>query len=165
MSLAEVSSVLWRLRELLELLHFKLEEEQLLLANGKGRWLARATHEVELVLSEIRQAELRRAAEVEGLAAELGLGSSPSLAVLSESVPAPWREIFREHRKAFLETTAEITAIAQSNRDLLTAGYQAAQETLAALTGSAHDPALSSYTPTGAKAAAPLRQRLFDEAI
>jgi hypothetical protein len=34
MSLTDLSSVLWRLRELLELLLFKLEEEQLLLLPG-----------------------------------------------------------------------------------------------------------------------------------
>ena len=50
MSLTEVSSILWRERELLELLLFKLEEEQLLLAAGRSRWLGHATREVEMVL-------------------------------------------------------------------------------------------------------------------
>ena len=61
MGLAEVSSTLWRQRELLELLLFKLEEEQVLLTSGRTRWLARATREVEVVLEEIRRAELLRA--------------------------------------------------------------------------------------------------------
>ena len=59
-ALAHVSSALWRIRELLELLTFKLETEQVLVAAGRTRWLGRATHEVELVLEEIRHAELRR---------------------------------------------------------------------------------------------------------
>ena len=41
MSLSEVSNILWRERQLLELLVFKLEEEQFVLASGRTRWLAR----------------------------------------------------------------------------------------------------------------------------
>src|SRR5438045_4734995 len=39
MGLAELSSILWRERDMLELLLFKLEEEQLVLAAGRTRWL------------------------------------------------------------------------------------------------------------------------------
>ena len=45
MGLQEVSTTLWQERNLLELLLFKLEEEQLLLAAGRTRWLARATRD------------------------------------------------------------------------------------------------------------------------
>ena len=55
MGLAEVSTVLWTERELLELLLFKLEEEQLVLASGRTRWLAHATREVEMVIEQIRE--------------------------------------------------------------------------------------------------------------
>ena len=41
MALAELSNVLWRERELLEMLLFKLESEQLVLAAGRTHWLAR----------------------------------------------------------------------------------------------------------------------------
>jgi len=58
MGLRDVSAILWRERHLLELLLFKLDEEQLVLAAGRTRWLARATREVEMVLEEIRQTEL-----------------------------------------------------------------------------------------------------------
>ena len=60
MGLREVSAILWRERHLLELLLFKLDEEQLVLAAGRTRWLPRATREVEMVLEEIRQTELER---------------------------------------------------------------------------------------------------------
>ena len=82
MGLAEVSSTLWRQRELLELLLFKLEEEQVLLTSGRTRWLARATREVEVVLEEIRRAELLRAVQVDEVAVELGLepGREPACA-------------------------------------------------------------------------------------
>ena len=40
MSLSEVSNILWRERRLLELLVFKLEEEQLMLASGRSHTLS-----------------------------------------------------------------------------------------------------------------------------
>ncbi|CAN5337491.1 hypothetical protein BH23ACT9_BH23ACT9_24210 [soil metagenome] len=42
---SDVSNILWRERQLLELLHFKLEVEQSLLAAGRTRWLSHATRE------------------------------------------------------------------------------------------------------------------------
>src|SRR2546421_8256407 len=125
MSLADLSSILWREREMLELLLFKLEEEQLVLAAGRTRWLAHATREVEMVLDQIRQTEVVRAAEVAVLGADLGLGASPSLTELADVIGAPWSDMFQQHRKAFLTMTAEISALAEANRDLLTAGQRA----------------------------------------
>ena len=58
MGLADLSSILWREREMLELLLFKLEEEQLVLAGNRTRWLAHATREVEMVLDQIRRTEV-----------------------------------------------------------------------------------------------------------
>ena len=52
MALSDVSNILWRERQLLELLVFKLEEEQLVLAAGRARWLAHASREVESVLGK-----------------------------------------------------------------------------------------------------------------
>ncbi len=163
MGLTEVSNILWRERELLELLTFKLEQEQLLLAAGRARWLARATREVEIVLEEIRRAELGRSVEVEALGAELGLGPNPSLNALAGAVGSPWNEILLEHRRAFLEATNEITALAASNKELLTAGYQAARDMLLAVN---HEPQVSAYTPDGRATSSPTRRfRLLDEAI
>ncbi len=42
MAASELSAQLWKERELLELLLFKLEEEQLLLIAGKSRWISHA---------------------------------------------------------------------------------------------------------------------------
>ena len=79
MGLADLSSILWREREMLELLLFKLEEEQLVLASGRSRWLAHATREVEVVLEQIRSTEVIRATEVEAVGTALGLGPHPAL--------------------------------------------------------------------------------------
>jgi hypothetical protein len=160
MGLAEVSSILWRERELLELLLFKLDEEQLVLTSGRTRWLARATKEVEMVLAEIRRAELARATEVDAAAAALGLAPNPSLTQLAEASPESWAGLLREHRAAFLALTAEINQLAEANRDLLTGGQQAAREALLAF----HD-AEPTYTPAGSTVTTAARARLWDEEL
>lgn len=160
MGLSDVSSVLWRERELLELLLFKLEEEQLILAAGRSRWLARATREVETVLEEIRRTEVLRAAEVDVAATVLGLPGAPSLSQLADAVDEPWSSLLREHRTAFLTMTAEISALAEANRDLLTSGQRAARDTLLALTEGA-----ATYSPAGATVTTATRARILDQAF
>jgi hypothetical protein len=160
MGLAEVSSTLWRERELLELLLFKLEEEQLLLASGRTRWLARATREVEVVLEEIRRAELLRGVQVDEAAGTVGLAAGPSLRQLADAAGEPWRSLLHEHRHAFLAATAEIQAMAAANRDLLGAGHRAAREALMSVS-----PGADTYTQKGTAAVAGASARLVDEAI
>ncbi|GAB3467754.1 flagellar export chaperone FlgN [Kineococcus endophyticus] len=163
MGLAEVSGILWKERELLELLLFKLEEEQLVLASGRTRWLAHATREVEFVMEQIRTTELLRATEVDAVAAELDLEPGPSLNAVADAAPDPWGEIFRGHRDAFLTLTAEIQDLADANRDLLNAGSRALRETLLGL-----DKPLDTYTAKGKNMAAPTggsRAHFVDEAL
>jgi hypothetical protein len=160
MGLVEVANILWREREALDLLLFKLEEEQLVLACSRSRWLAHATREVEIVLDRIRQTELLRAAEVDAVAVELKLLPNPSLTQLADAAPPPWSELFREHRRAFLAITAEITALAEANRDLLTTGQRSAREAMLSVTGS-----LETYGRDGGTTAAAPSVRLLDEAM
>jgi hypothetical protein len=158
----EVSSILWRERQLLDLLLFKLEEEQLLLAAGKGRWLAQAAGEVEQVLEQLRLAELARAVEVDRLGRELGLEPNPSLRQLGEVSPPPWGGIFEDHRQAFLEATQEIMAVAQANRELITSGQRAVHETLTWLGAAAPG---TTYGADGAVRAQPTSSLMLDQAF
>lgn len=130
MPMQELSSVLWRERELLDMLLFKLEEEQLLLAAGHTRWLPHAAREVETVLESVRETELLRAVVADAAAESLGLQSNPSLRALAEAAEEPWRTILLDHRDAFASVAAQVSEMADTNRELLTAGYQAAQATL-----------------------------------
>jgi len=159
-SLTELSSVLWRTRELMELLLFKLEEEQLLLAAGRSRWLAHATREVEMVLEQIREVEVIRASLAQAASLELGLAPDASLSQLGDSAPAPWGDLLHQHRRAFLTLTAEIGGMAETNRDLLTAGQRAARETMMIVAGS-----VETYGRDGQSVAGDRRARLVDEAI
>ena len=162
MGLREVSTILWRERHLLELLLFKLEEEQLLLAAGRDRWLARATREVEMVLEEIKHTELERAMEVERVAADLGLPAGPSLRQLAEAVPPPWQEILADHRQTFLSLTEEVSELVQANRELLARGQRAVREVMASI-GEARSEVGAGYGPgRDLTAAKPL---LIDQAL
>jgi hypothetical protein len=163
MGLQEVSSVLWRERQLLELLLFRLESEQLLLGAGRTRWLALATQEVDRALAAIRQAEVLRAAEVEAVAAELGLEPGPTLAELIAAAPAPWGGVLEDHRRAFVATASEITALAEANRDMLHRGFMAVREVLARL----GDEPGETYSATGSakKSLSSTAARLVDEAM
>ena len=134
MSTEDLSSILWRERDLLELLLFKLEVEQLVLTSGRTHWLAVAAREVETVLHEIRDAELIRAIAVDTVAAGLGLEPNASLREIAQASEEPWRAIWLDHREAFTTVATQISEMSQSNRVLLTAGYQAAQATLLSLT-------------------------------
>jgi len=163
MGLRDVSAILWRERHLLELLLFKLDEEQLVLAAGRTRWLARATREVEMVLEEIRQTELERAVEVSRVALDLGLPAGASLRQLAGASPPPWQEMLVEHRQAFLALTDEITVLVQTNRELLVRGQKAVREVLASI-GDGRVEVGAGY---GHKSAAPEPGRpfLIDEAL
>ncbi len=167
MGLSEVSNILWRERQLLQLLLFKLETEQMILSSGRTRFLADATREVEMVINELKESELVRAIAVDALAAELGLGPTPSLRELAQSAPAPWGNIFEEHRKAFLSDTQEIFALAQANRDLLTAGHKAARDALDWLSSGVHsDPQVDAYSASGtAHHVSASGAKLIDEAL
>ena len=161
MSLTDLASVLWRSRELLEMLLFKLEEEQLLLASNRSRWLSHATREVEVVLDQIRQTEVIRAAYSQDVAVELGLNPEASLGELADAAPPPWADLLHQHRKAFLTLTQEIGTMAEANRDLLTAGQRAARETMLAFAGT-----VETYGPQGKTVSGGVRRpSLVDEAI
>lgn len=160
-----MSNILWRQRQLLELLQFKLESEQALMSTGKTRWLTHSTREIEMVVEEVRQADLVRAMEVEKLCAELDITEAPTLSALVAVLPEPWDAIFEEHRQAFLKATSEIVALAEHNREHLARGYQAAQEALNAFGGANEQ--VDTYSKAGQqiRSRASNAARLLDEAL
>lgn len=131
----KLSQILMRERELLDTLLFRLEVEQMVLASGRTRWLMRSARDVESVLNTIRETEILRAVASDAVAATLGLAHSPSLRALADAVEEPWRTILAEHHEGFVTVTQEIGALADANRDLITAGYRSARETLMSLHG------------------------------
>lgn len=125
MAMEELSLVLWRERELLETLLFKLEEERLVLASGRSRWLPYAAREVETVLESIGHTEVLRATTADSVATAMGLPSNPSLRALAAASAEPWCSILLDHRRALVEITTEIRQSATTNRKLLSTGFLA----------------------------------------
>jgi hypothetical protein len=154
----KLSQILWLERELLDNLLFRLEEEQMVLASGRTRWLVKAARDVENVLETIRETEILRSVAADEAAASIGLGHNPSLRVLADAVDEPWRSILIDHHEAFTAATHEVIALADANRELITTGYRSARETLMTLGDGAQ-----SYGSDGtAVAVTDSRRRLVD---
>ncbi len=139
-----VSAVLWDERDTLELLQFKLTEENLVLTSGSTRWLHRADAEVRAVLDRLRLGEVARAAETQAMARALGTPPDTTLAELADVAPEPWSTLLGEHRGALRGLFFEVEAVAAENRRHLEAGWQAIHETLDGL-----DLPLTSYVASG----------------
>jgi hypothetical protein len=147
----DLSTLLWRERELLELLVFKLEEEQLLLTAGRSRWLHHATREVEAVLARLRVSGIERTVEASTVAVEWGLDEEATLRQLVEHAPSEtWRDILQSHLTALTALTAQIAEVRDTNMTYLRAATRATQETLATVGA---EP-LGSYDGRGAHAGA-----------
>ncbi|UDY24087.1 flagellar protein FlgN [Nocardioides sp. Kera G14] len=158
----KLSLVLWRERELLELLAYKLEIEQLVLASGRSRWLAHANREIEDLLVTVRETEVLRAMAADEAGENVGLGPNPGLTALADAAAEPWRSILMEHRDALVGLTRDIADLSESNKTLITAGYRSARETLLAIGAASTE---QSYTPTGEAVVAAPRPRLVDRSL
>ncbi|WP_417564400.1 flagellar protein FlgN [Microbacterium sp.] len=148
MAMNELSMRLWRERELLEMLLFKLDVQRLLLAAGDGRWLHFATDEIEHVLDRMREATIARVVEATAVAQEWGAPEEATLVELVEHAPTDaWREVFSEHLRALTQLVAEISQRRDVNLQQLNAVLRTTQEAIVgtgAVTGE--------YTTGGARA-------------
>ncbi len=158
MGFSEVSTLMWRERDALQLLLFKLVEEQLIVSAGQTRWLAQANDEIEAALQQLRGTEVLRAAEVDAIADELGLSAPPTLAELAVLAPQPWATLFGEHRQALLQLVAEVERTTGQNRVLLAAGARAVRETLLSVTQT-----VQTYDSQGSTASMPNGPMFMDE--
>ena len=161
MAASELSAQLWKERELLELLLFKLEEEQLLLISGKSRWISHATREVEQVMERMRSVGLARTVEVAVVAEEWGIGPDATLRELAAAAPSGiWSDIFTSHLTAMTELTGQIAEVRDTNERLLREAARSTQETLSGLTGSGPDAGV--YGAAGENRPGDTGARLFD---
>lgn len=149
MSLPDLAAILWRQREMLERLSYRLECEQLLLAAGRTRWLNTATTEVETALEELRLLDMQRAAASDAAAADAGLPPGMTLEQLAAGVQPPWTAVLLEHRDALLALTSELSVVAETNRHLMSAGLKAVETALANLGLPGADAPTSAYDARG----------------
>ena len=135
MSLPDLAATLWRQRDLLERLTYRLECEQLMLATGRTRFLKNATADVETLVSELRALELQRALVAEQAATSAGLPATATLEELAATVQPPWTGVLLEHREALIALTRELGALAEANKTLMAAGLRAVESVLAGVGG------------------------------
>jgi flagellar biosynthesis/type III secretory pathway chaperone len=156
-----LSTLLWREQELLDLLLFKAEEKQYLILTGKTRWLARIAHEIEVVLDQLRNLEVERAATTEALAERLGIESNPSLRTLADAAPAPWNDLLAKHHEALLVLVTDLRSLSDANRDLIEGGLSAIGDALTTV----RTPSAGTYTQNGRAAGGTYRPVTLDGAL
>lgn len=161
MEYQNLSTLLWREQELLDLLLFKAEEKQYLILSGKTRWLPRIAHEIEVVLDQLRTLEVERAAATEVIAADLGMPASPSLRQLAEAAPAPWGDLFTKHHEALLVAVSELRSLSDANRELVETGLAAIGDALQTV----RQPSAGTYTNNGRAAGNAYRAVTVDGAL
>lgn len=159
MALSGLSSGLWRIQELLELLTYKLEVQHVLIESGRTRWMGRSTREIEIVLQEMREAELMRAVDAGPVCEALGLPTDTPLSEIAAAAPAPWDQVLGEHRAALTKATTELSQLSQSSGEMLEASYRAVQETLDRFN---HTSEGTTYTASGGRENR-RSQHLFDQ--
>lgn len=147
-ALSDLSTGLWRIQELLELLTYKLEVQHVLIETGRSRWMGRSTREIEAILQEMREAELMRAVDAGPVCDALGLSADTPLSEIAAAAPAPWNQVLSEHRVALSNATSELSLLSRSNSDMLEASYKAVQETLDRFN---HTSEGATYTARGAR--------------
>ena len=130
-SLSDLSEVLWRERETLELVVFKLEEQRLLLVEGEDRWVCHASREVDAVLDQLSGMELNRALATVSAAGELGLSGDAGLRALASVAPTPWPSVIERHVAALVRLVEEVVALAAGNRKLLEEGLGRVRKAMA----------------------------------
>ncbi|GAB49393.1 hypothetical protein MOPEL_129_00360 [Mobilicoccus pelagius NBRC 104925] len=160
-ALSNLSAGLWRIQELLELLTYRLEVQHVLIETGRTRWMGRSTREIEIVIGEMREAELMRAVDVGPVCELLGLAEDTPLSEIAAAAPPPWDDVLEEHRDALTKATQELSLLSRSNSAMLEASYRAVQETLDRF-NHASQASSTTYTASGARAGGAGRH-LFDQ--
>ncbi len=156
---ADLSESLWRTRELLDVLAYRIEVQRALVETGRGGWLARSTREVDELIATVRSSELARAVDLLPLTQLLELPPEASLGEIAEAVPAPWDQVLAEHRHALAEQTSQLTQAALANSELLSSSVRLIEEALSRFQGSGTG---STYTASGSRDR-DAAGRLFDE--
>ena len=158
--LSNLSAGLWRIQELLELLTYRLEVQHVLIETGRTRWMGRSTREIEVVIGEMREAELMRSVDAGPVCELLGLPEDTPLSEIASAAPPPWDDVLDEHRDALTKATQELSRLSRSNSAMREASYRAVQETLDRFNHTSQDS--TTYTATGARAGGSGRH-LFDQ--
>jgi hypothetical protein len=157
--LSQLSQTLWRQRARVEMLLYRLEVQQMVLASGRSRWIDQSARDVEDAIDDLRAEEILRAAHVAAVAPTLGVDADASLSMLADATGEPWNQILRDHQATFLSLIGTIESVSRDNRDLLSRGLRDTHDFVARVTEA---PGLDGYAPDGAATRALARPTLVD---
>lgn len=132
--LVDLGLLLWRHRELLDDLLFRLETQNLLLLAGRDHWVHRVADEAQGTLEAISVTDAERAGLVADMAPALGLPVDAALRDLAAVAPEPWGLIFSDHRASLLPVVDRVTDLCQRVRRLLHRGLEGTRAALSELT-------------------------------
>ncbi len=157
--LSQLSQTLWRQRAQVELLLYRLEVQQMILAAGRSRWVDQSARDVEDAIDDLRTEGILRAAHVAAVAPVLGVASDATLSVLADAAGEPWAQILRDHQATFLSLIGTIESVSRDNRELLARGLRDTHDFVSRVTDA---PALDGYAHDGNGTRALARPTLVD---
>lgn len=146
--MAELSRVLWQQRALIEVLQYRLEVQQLMMAAGRDQRLPLAVEEVELTLADIRHLEDLRDRVVHDAAVSLGLPADATLTQICARVEAPWDFVLGDHQTNLLMLVNDAEEIAGRNRELAQRGLEDSRTLFRQISG---DVPVSAYGRSGSR--------------
>lgn len=147
--LDELTRRLVLLHDQMEQLLCALDIQQLVLANGRLRWLPAVTESVEMLVEEIQVSEAERLAVTRMAAAQMGLPHDATLAEMADAAGDPYRNAWRRTRLELLALHQEVEQVTSANRDLGRQGATAANDVITTL-GAGDQP--TSYEASGRSA-------------
>jgi flagellar biosynthesis/type III secretory pathway chaperone len=141
MALSDLADRLEEERAAIEELCFVLEQQQLLLAAGRVRWLPRQTATVQAVSEALAVVSARRARAAGIVAGALGLPeSAPLEEIVARAPEGPERTRLAEIHHTLTALADQLAAAVTENRTLLARGLSATNDALALLgTSSGYD--------------------------
>jgi hypothetical protein len=157
--LSTLSQTLWRQRALVEVLLYRLEVQQMVLAGGRSQWIDMSARDVDAAINDLRAEELMRASAVASVAPLLRVPETASLTELAIAAGEPWDQILRDHQAAFLSLIAQVEAVSRDNRELLNHGLRDTHDFLSRV---ASAPGNDGYSMEGATTRALSRPTLID---
>jgi hypothetical protein len=149
--LGELNQLLWRERDVLDDVLYRLEVQQLLLVEQRDRWVDRSVDDLERALGRVERYQRMHRDLLDELSAYLPVHADSTLSEVAAIAPSPWDDILEEQQAALLVLITEIEATSRDNFGLARHGLTQvgeAMERFGRAAGSANQ-SVDSYGPTG----------------
>jgi hypothetical protein len=149
--LGELNQLLWRERDVLEDVLYRLQVQQLLLVEGRERWVERSVDDLERSLARVERYQRMHRDLLDDISAYLPVHGGSTLSEVVAVTPSPWDDIFEEQQASVLVLINEIEAASRDNHGLARRGMVQAGEAMerfgqaTGTTGAGPE----SYGPTG----------------